>query len=63
MAWAATLASNMTVAAAPALYVAVAIAEKQGYKVSPKAFLRYSVPYVVASLAIQYALTLPIWGF
>jgi Na+/H+ antiporter NhaD/arsenite permease-like protein len=53
----------MTVAAAPALYVAVAIAEKQGYKVSPKAFLRYSVPYVVASLAIQYALTLPIWGF
>jgi Na+/H+ antiporter NhaD/arsenite permease-like protein len=62
MAWSATLASNLTVAAAPALYVAVAMAEKSGYKVTPKTFLKYSVPFVLLSLIIQYVLSMPIWA-
>jgi len=62
MAWAATLASNATVAAAPALYVAVALAEKAGYRVSARRFLGYSLPYAFSSLAIHYLLTLPVWG-
>lgn len=63
MAWSCTLASNMTIAAAPALYVAITVAEKQGYRVSPKTFLKHSVPYVLVSLSVHYVLTLPIWGY
>jgi Na+/H+ antiporter NhaD/arsenite permease-like protein len=62
MAWAATLASNATVAAAPALYVAVALAEKAGYRITARRFLSYSLPYAFSSLAIHYLLTLPVWG-
>ncbi len=62
MAWSATLASNATVAAAPALYVAVAVAEKAGYRVRPSEFLRYSLTFSVSSLIIHYLITLPIWG-
>jgi Na+/H+ antiporter NhaD/arsenite permease-like protein len=62
MAWAATLASNATVAAAPALYVAVTLAEKAGYRVSARRFLGYSLPYALFSLAVHYLLTLPLWG-
>ena len=62
MAWSATLASNATVAAAPALYVAVAIAEKAGYKVTPREFLKYSLTFSTSSLIIHYIITLPIWG-
>ncbi|MET1100983.1 MAG: SLC13 family permease, partial [Pyrodictiaceae archaeon] len=62
MAWSATLASNATTSAAPALYVAVTMAEKERRKVSPREFLKYSLPYVAMSLALQYAISLPIWG-
>ena len=62
MAWAATLASNATVAAAPALYVAVTMAEKAGYRVTPGRFLRYSIPYALSSLAVHYLVTLPFWA-
>ncbi len=62
MAWSATLASNATTAAAPALYVAVTIAEKAGYRVRASEFLRYSLVYALSSLTIHYLITLPIWG-
>jgi Na+/H+ antiporter NhaD/arsenite permease-like protein len=62
MAWSATLASNATTSAAPALYVAVTMAEKERRKVSPREFLKYSLPYVAISLAVQYVISLPIWG-
>ncbi len=62
MAWSATLASNMTVAAAPALYVAISIVEKAGYRVNPRTFFKYSVPFVISSLVIQYLITLPLWA-
>lgn len=62
MAWSATLASNLTVAAAPALYVAISMAEKEGYHVKPSTFFKYSVPFVLSSLVIQYLITLPLWA-
>ena len=62
MAWSATLASNMTVAAAPALYVAISMAEKAGYHVKPRTFFKYSAPFVISSLVIQYLITLPLWA-
>ena len=62
MAWSATLASNLTTAAAPALYVAVAIAEKEsGHRVSGAEFLGYSAPWVLASLVINYIVTVVLW--
>lgn len=61
MAWAATLASNTTTAAAPALYVAVVILEKKGYKITGRTFLKYSVPYSLLSLTIMYLLTATVW--
>src|SRR5687768_4581316 len=44
--WCGTLGSNLTVAGAPALYVALSIAEKEeNRKVSLKEFLAWSVPF------------------
>ncbi len=63
MAWSATLASNATTAAAPALYVAVTIAEREGYRVTGARFLKHSLVYVALSLLIHYTLSLPVWGF
>jgi Na+/H+ antiporter NhaD/arsenite permease-like protein len=54
--WGATLASNLTAAAAPALYVAFSIAERGGYKIRPKTFFKYSGFFVTLSLIIQYVL-------
>lgn len=63
MAWSATLASNATVAAAPALYVALTIAEeKRGHRVSPQEVLRITVPYAAISMIIHFIVTLPFWG-
>ncbi len=62
LAWAATLGSNATTAAAPALYVAVALAEEKGYRVSPRVFLRYSLGFTLPSLVIHYLVSLPVWG-
>ena len=62
MAWSATLASNATTAAAPALYVAVTMAEREGYRVTATKFLKYSLTFAATSLIIHYLLTLPVWG-
>ena len=44
--WSGTLGSNLTVAGAPALYVALTIGEKEeGRKVSLREFLSWSVPF------------------
>ena len=62
MAWSATLASNLTTAAAPALYVAVTLAEKEaGKRLSGRDFIRYSGPFVAASLAVHYLITILLW--
>ncbi len=60
--WCGTLGSNLTVAGAPALYVALTIAEKEeGRKVSLKEFLAWSVPFALLSSFICYVLGMIIW--
>jgi Na+/H+ antiporter NhaD/arsenite permease-like protein len=60
--WCGTLGSNLTVAGAPALYVALSIAEKEeNRKVSLKEFLAWSVPFALVSSVICYILGMLIW--
>jgi len=60
--WAGTLGSNMTIAGAPALYIALTMGEKEdGKTFSMKEFFSYTFPYVVLSLIICYVLTVLIW--
>ena len=49
--WCGTLGSNLTVAGAPALYVALTIGEKEeGRKVSLREFLAWSVPFALVCI-------------
>ena len=60
--WAGTLGSNLTIAGAPALFVAKNMGEKEDQrKVSLKEFLSYSVPYVIISLVFCYIPAILIW--
>jgi Na+/H+ antiporter NhaD/arsenite permease-like protein len=60
--WCGTLGSNLTVAGAPALYVALTIAEKEEQrKVSLREFLAWSVPFALMSSFICYVLGMLIW--
>jgi len=59
--WAGTLGSNATIAGAPALYLALVIAEKnRGKKASWREWMRITVPFTITSLAILYIISLPI---
>jgi len=60
--WAGTLGSNMTIAGAPALFVAKNMGEKEDQrKVGLKEFLGMSAPYVVISLICCYIPAMLIW--
>lgn len=60
--WAGTLGSNLTIAGAPALFVAVNLGEKEDRrKVSLKEFFSYTVPYVIISLVVCYIITILLW--
>jgi Na+/H+ antiporter NhaD/arsenite permease-like protein len=60
--WAGTLGSNLTVAGAPALYVALTLAEKEeGRKVSLREFLSWSVPFTLICSFVCYVLGMLIW--
>lgn len=60
--WAGTLGSNLTIAGAPALFVAVNLGEKEDRrKVSLKEFFGYTVPYVIISLVVCYIITILLW--
>jgi Na+/H+ antiporter NhaD/arsenite permease-like protein len=60
--WSGTLGSNLTVAGAPALYVALSLAEKEeGRKVSLREFLAWSVPFTLVCSAVCYVLAMLIW--
>jgi Na+/H+ antiporter NhaD/arsenite permease-like protein len=60
--WSGTLGSNLTIAGAPALYVALTMGEKEdGEKFSLKEFFSYTVPYVLASLVLCYVFMVLIW--
>ena len=60
--WSGTLGSNLTVAGAPALYVALTLGEKEeGRKVSLREFLAWSVPFTLVCSFICYVLGMLIW--
>lgn len=60
--WSGTLGSNLTVAGAPALFVAKSCAEKEEQRtVGLKEFFGMSVPYVVISLISCYIPALFVW--
>jgi Na+/H+ antiporter NhaD/arsenite permease-like protein len=60
--WAGTLGSNLTIAGAPALFVAVNLGEKEDQRKVPlKEFFGYTVPYVVISLIVCFGITLIVW--
>jgi Na+/H+ antiporter NhaD/arsenite permease-like protein len=60
--WSGTLGSNLTVAGAPALYVALTLGEKEeGRKVSLREFLSWSVPFTIVAAIASYVLGMLIW--
>jgi Na+/H+ antiporter NhaD/arsenite permease-like protein len=60
--WSGTLGSNLTVAGAPALYVALTLGEKEeGRKVSLREFLAWSVPFTIVCSFVCYVLGMLIW--
>jgi Na+/H+ antiporter NhaD/arsenite permease-like protein len=60
--WSGTLGSNLTVAGAPALYVALSLGEKEeGRKVSLREFLAWSIPFTLLCSFICYVLGMLIW--
>jgi len=60
--WSGTLGSNLTVAGAPALYVALSLAEKEEKrKVSLREFLAWSIPFTVVCSFVCYVLGMLIW--
>jgi len=60
--WSGTLGSNLTVAGAPALYVALSLGEKEeGRKVSLREFLSWSIPFTLVCSFICYVLGMLIW--
>ena len=58
--WSGTLGSNLTVAGAPALYVALR-AEKEDRKVSLREFLSWSLVFCLVSAVVCYVLGMLIW--
>ncbi len=60
--WSGTLGSNLTVAGAPALYVAMTMGEKEdGRKISLREFLAWSVPFTIVCSFVCYILGMLIW--
>jgi Na+/H+ antiporter NhaD/arsenite permease-like protein len=60
--WAGTLGSNLTIAGAPALFVAKNLGEKEDQrKVELKEFLGITAPYVIISLVACYIPAMLIW--
>jgi Na+/H+ antiporter NhaD/arsenite permease-like protein len=60
--WSGTLGSNLTIAGAPALYVANNICEREeGRKIPLGEFLRWSVVFTLVSSAICYVFGMLIW--
>ena len=60
--WAGTLGSNLTIAGAPALFVAKCLGEKEDQcTFGLKPFLSISAPYVVVSLIACYIPAMLVW--
>jgi len=62
--WSGTLGSNLTIAGAPALFVAKNLGEKEDRRtVGIKEFLSISAPYVIVSLVVCYGIGMVVWVF
>ena len=60
--WSGTLGSNMTIAGAPALYVALNICEREEKrKITIKEFLRWSVLFTITSSIVCYIFGMLVW--
>ncbi|MGH8704210.1 MAG: SLC13 family permease [Burkholderiales bacterium] len=60
--WSGTLGSNLTIAGAPALFVALGICEREEQrKVSLREFLSWSVPFTLVAAGVCYVLGMLIW--
>ena len=60
--WSGTLGSNLTVAGAPALFVAQNICEREEKRKVPlREFLAWSVPFTVVACLVCYVLGLLVW--
>ncbi|MCZ6451654.1 MAG: SLC13 family permease [Deltaproteobacteria bacterium] len=60
--WSGTLGSNLTVAGAPALYVALNICEREEKrKISLREFFTWSIPFTLVASLICYLLGMLIW--
>ena len=60
--WSGTLGSNLTVAGAPALFVALNICEREEKrKIGLGEFLRWSVPFALVSCVVCYLLGIAVW--
>jgi len=60
--WSGTLGSNLTVAGAPALFVALNICQREEKRrVSLREFLSWSVPFTLVATAVCYVLGMLIW--
>ena len=60
--WSGTLGSNLTIAGAPALYVALNIIEKEDKRKVPiKEFLKWSVTFTIAASVICFIIGMIIW--
>ncbi len=60
--WSGTLGSNLTIAGAPALYVALNIVEREDKRKVPlKEFLKWSITFTLAASVICYILGMLIW--
>jgi Na+/H+ antiporter NhaD/arsenite permease-like protein len=60
--WAGTLGSNLTIAGAPALYVALNIVEREDKRKVPiKEFLKWSVTFTLAASVICFIIGMMIW--
>ena len=60
--WSGTLGSNLTVAGAPALYVALNICEREERrKIGLGEFLRWSVPFTLVACVVCYILGMLVW--
>jgi len=60
--WAGTLGSNLTIAGAPALYVALNIVEREDKRKVPiKEFLKWSVTFTLAASIICFIIGMMIW--
>jgi Na+/H+ antiporter NhaD/arsenite permease-like protein len=60
--WSGTLGSNLTIAGAPALYVANNICEREeSRKIPLREFLRWSIVFTLISSAICYVIGMLIW--